>query len=102
MINHPFIINLRGSTQDDKNLYLDLELIDGGELFVFLRMSAHFPVDQARFYICQVICVIDYLHGKNIIYRNLKPEKLLIQKNGYLEFIAFSFAKLLSKIKLIV
>jgi serine/threonine protein kinase len=55
IINHPFIINLRGSTQDDKNFYLDLELINGGELFVYLRMADHFTVDQACFYICQVI-----------------------------------------------
>ena len=99
IINHPFIINLRGSTQDDKNFYLDLELINGGELFVYLRMADHFTVDQACFYICQVIWVIDYSHEKNIIYRNLKPEKLLIQKIGYLKFIGFGFPKIIVKDK---
>ena len=99
IINHPFVINLRGYTQDDKNLYLDLELINDEELFVYIKMSDHFPVDQARFYIYQVICFIDYLHEKTIIYRNLKPEKLLIKKNGYLKFIGFGFAKITVKDK---
>ena len=52
MIHHPFVITFGGFTQDDRNLYLDLELINGGELFTYLRGVGRFPIEQARFYIC--------------------------------------------------
>jgi len=93
MIKHPFVITFGGFAQDERNLYLDLELINGGELFTYLRNVDHFPLDQARFYICQIICIFDYLHSKNIIYRDLKPENILIHKSGYLKLTDFGFAK---------
>jgi serine/threonine protein kinase len=94
MINHPFVITFGGFTQDERNLYLDLELINGGELFTYLRGVGRFPLDQARFYICQIICIFDYLHSKDIIYRDLKPENILIHKSGYLKLTDFGFAKI--------
>lgn len=93
MIDHPFVITFGGFTQDDKNLYLALELINGGELFTYLRGVGRFPVDQARFYIAQIVTIFDYLHSKNIIYRDLKPENILIHKSGYLKLTDFGFAK---------
>jgi serine/threonine protein kinase len=49
MINHPFIISFEGFTQDDKYLYLGLELVNGGELFTYLRGIGRFEVDQAMY-----------------------------------------------------
>ncbi len=94
MVQHPFVITFGGFTQDDRNLYLDLELINGGELFTYLRGVGRFPIEQARFYICQIICIFDYLHNKDIIYRDLKPENILIHKSGYLKLTDFGFAKI--------
>lgn len=96
MIDHPFVIKFGGFSQDDKYLYLAMELINGGELFTYLRGVGRFPVDQARFYIAQIICIFDYLHAKDIIYRDLKPENVLIHKNGYLKLTDFGFAKILT------
>jgi serine/threonine protein kinase len=48
MINHPFIISFDGFTQDDKYLYLSLELVNGGELFTYLRGIGRFTVDQSQ------------------------------------------------------
>lgn len=48
MIQHPFIISFEGFTQDERYLYLSLELINGGELFTYLRGVGRFPVDQAK------------------------------------------------------
>ena len=94
MIDHPFVITFGGFTQDDRNLYLALELINGGELFTYLRGVGRFPVDQARVYIAQIVLIFDYLHNKNIIYRDLKPENILIHKSGYLKLTDFGFAKI--------
>ena len=57
MIQHPFVITFGGFTQDERNLYLALELINGGELFTYLRGVGHFPIDQARLYIAEIICI---------------------------------------------
>ena len=95
MIDHPFIIKFGGFAQDDCCLYLDLELINGGELFTYLRNVGSFPVEQALFYISQIVCIFDYLHNKNIIYRDLKPENILIHKSGYLKLTDFGFAKVI-------
>ena len=78
MIEHPFVVHFGGFTQDEKYLYLALELINGGELFTYLRGVGRFPIDQARFSIAQIISIFEYLHGKDIIYRDLKPERNLI------------------------
>ena len=94
MVQHPFVITFGGFTQDDRNLYLDLELINGGELFTYLRGVGQFPLEQEKFYICQIICIFDYLHNKDIIYRDLKPENILIHKSGYLKLTDFGFAKI--------
>ena len=94
MIDHPFVIKFDGFTQDDKYLYLALELINGWELFTYLRGVGRFPVDQARVYIAQIVSIFEYLHSKNIIYRDLKPENILIHKSGYLKLTDFGFAKI--------
>jgi serine/threonine protein kinase len=47
MISHPFVINFEGFTQDDKYVYLSLELVNGGELFTYLRGVGKFTVDQS-------------------------------------------------------
>ena len=94
MIDHPFLVHTDGFTQDKKYLYVVLELVNGGELFTYLRGVGRFPVDQARIYIAQIILIFDYLHNKNIIYRDLKPENILIHKSGFLKLTDFGFAKI--------
>jgi serine/threonine protein kinase len=92
-IEHQFIVNLKGFTQDKKYIHLVLEYIPGGELFTVLRQVGMFPLSQAKFYAAQIIVVFDYLHSKNIIYRDLKPENILINIDGYLKVTDFGFAK---------
>ena len=71
-----------------------LELVNGGELFTYLRSVGKFGVEQAQFYSAQVCCMFEYLHSKNVIYRDLKPENILIDKSGYLKLTDFGFAKI--------
>jgi protein kinase A len=93
-IEHPFLILTDGYFQDERYIYLVLEIINGGELFTYLRSVEKFPVDQALFYGAQVVLMFEYLHSKNIIYRDLKPENILIDKSGYLKLTDFGFAKI--------
>ena len=96
-IKHPFIVNFEGLAQDSRYLYLVLELINGGELFTYLRSVESLSTDQCRFYTATVGCCFEYLHSKNIIFRDLKPENLLIGNDGYLKLTDFGFAKILNE-----
>ena len=73
--------------------YLALEFCPGGELFSHLKDVDVVPEPAARFYAAQVVLIFGHLHDRCIIYRDLKPENLLIDERGYLKLIDFSFAK---------
>ena len=92
-IEHPGIPAFLGFAKDEKFLYFAIEYSNGGDLFNYLRAKSTFSIENSTFYLSQMICVLEYLHSKNIIYRNLKPENLLIKKNGYLKFVGFEIAK---------
>merc|ERR1719253_1590826 len=92
-ISHPFIVNLMGAFQDDLNLYLLLEYVIGGEFFSHLRKAGRFPNDTSRFYAAQIALVFEHLHGLMILYRDLKPENLLLDKDGHCKGTDFGFAK---------
>jgi serine/threonine protein kinase len=93
VIRCPFIVNLLGSFQDAKNLYLVLEYVRGGEMFTHLRKASRFTDEVARFYAAEVVLAWEYIHTRNIVYRDLKPENLLINADGHLKVTDFGFAK---------
>jgi len=92
-VKHPFLITLWGTFQDNKNLYMVMDFIEGGELFSLLRKSQRFPNPVAKFYAAEVALALEYLHSHNIIYRDLKPENLLLDRHGHLKITDFGFAK---------
>ncbi|KAF1968469.1 catalytic subunit of the PKA [Bimuria novae-zelandiae CBS 107.79] len=92
-VKHPFLITLWGTFQDSKNLYMVMDFVEGGELFSLLRKSQRFPNPVAKFYAAEVTLALDYLHAQNIIYRDLKPENLLLDRHGHLKITDFGFAK---------
>ncbi|KAH6654025.1 kinase-like domain-containing protein, partial [Truncatella angustata] len=92
-VKHPFLITLWGTFQDSRNLYMVMDFVEGGELFSLLRKSGRFPNPVAKFYAAEVTLALEYLHEKNIIYRDLKPENLLLDRHGHLKITDFGFAK---------
>lgn len=70
-----------------------LEYVPGGELFSHLRREVRFSNDGAKFYGSQIVSAFQHLHSFNIVYRDLKPENLLITRTGYLKITDFGFAK---------
>ncbi|BFZ53400.1 cAMP-dependent protein kinase catalytic subunit [Savitreella phatthalungensis] len=92
-VKHPFLITLWGTFADSKNLYMVMDFIEGGELFSLLRKSQRFPNPVAKFYAAEVALALDFLHFNNIIYRDLKPENLLLDRHGHIKITDFGFAK---------
>jgi len=92
-INHQFIISIDGVAQDEKYVYLALELVNGGELFTYLRGVGKLDLDHSMIYSSQIASIFEYLHSKNIVYRDLKPENILIDMTGHLKLTDFGFAK---------
>jgi serine/threonine protein kinase len=92
-VNHPFIVRLGGTMQDPKNLYMLLEYVIGGELFSHLRKAGRFANETTRFYAGAIVLALQHLHSMDIVYRDLKPENLLLDDHGYLKITDFGFAK---------
>ena len=70
-----------------------LEYVIGGELFSHLRKAGRFHNDITRFYAAEIVLAIEYMHSKDIIYRDLKPENLLLDSRGHVKITDFGFAK---------
>eukprot|EP00811_Abedinium_folium_P034932 NODE_7770_length_1551_cov_10.393961.p1 GENE.NODE_7770_length_1551_cov_10.393961~~NODE_7770_length_1551_cov_10.393961.p1 ORF type:complete len:357 (+),score=67.31 NODE_7770_length_1551_cov_10.393961:92-1162(+) len=94
MIQHPFIVTLITSFQDEKRIYMVMEYVNGGELFSYLRKEGRLKNDSARFYASEIVLALGYLHSLHIAYRDLKPENLLIDSRGNIKVTDFGFAKI--------
>jgi len=92
-LNNPFLVNLRATYKDKLRVYFLLDVCLGGELFGILRKRRCFSEDTSRFYTACVVEAFAYMHSKDIIYRDLKPENLVMDGNGYLKVTDFGFAK---------
>ena len=93
ILNDDFCCKMYGTYQDKLNVYFLMEAILGGELFTVLRWNKRFSEKTARFYTACVVLAFEHLHSRNLIYRDLKPENLLIAQNGYCKLVDFGFAK---------
>ncbi|KER22068.1 hypothetical protein T265_09755 [Opisthorchis viverrini] len=95
-INFPFVVGMAYSFKDNTNLYMVLDFVSGGEMFSYLRRVGKFSEEDARFYASQVVLAFEYLHSFDLVYRDLKPENLLIDSAGYLKVTDLGFAKRIS------
>jgi len=95
-LEHPFILPLVGSFQDENFLYLLLPLVQGGELFNVVHTDTRDGLDNnsSQFYAACILEALGYLHARNIVYRDMKPENALIDKDGYCIMVDFGFAKI--------
>ena len=95
--DHPFVLKLINTFQDQDRLFMMLEVVPGGELFAFLqKRGGYVPTKHARFISACVVSVFEYIHSKDICYRDLKPENLMIDAEGYIKMVDFGFAKVVT------
>ncbi|KAF7558369.1 hypothetical protein G7046_g5777 [Stylonectria norvegica] len=95
LTEHPGIVRLYYTFQDETSLYYVLDLCNGGELLGVLKKTGTFDLECARFYGAQILDSIDYMHSRGVIHRDLKPENVLLDDQMHVKITDFGTAKLL-------
>merc|ERR1719427_532560 len=96
-LNNPFIVCLQFAFQSSTKLYFVMDYCSGGDFFGFLRIRRKFTERETRFYAGEIALALDCLHKNNIVYRDLKPENMLLDQTGHIKMTDFGLSKNLNK-----
>lgn len=88
-LNHPNIVQMKGRVEDQFNIYIILEYVNGGSLATYLSKYQTFPPEIAAVQMKQVLQGLQYLHERNIVHRDIKAANLLITKSGVVKLADF-------------
>ncbi|QIW97720.1 hypothetical protein AMS68_003238 [Peltaster fructicola] len=97
LTDHPGIVRLYYTFQDERSLYFVLDLASGGELLGVLKKMGSFDIECTRFYGAQILDSIAYMHSRGVIHRDLKPENVLLDREMHVKITDFGTAKILNK-----
>jgi len=97
----PFVLNLKYSFHNEKNLYLIFDMCSGGDLKFHLRGAKSFDPDRALFYAAEVLLGLEHIHSFNIVYRDLKPNNILLDEAGHVKISDLGLAIKLRKNKIL-
>ena len=90
---NPWIVGLKYSFQDESFLYLVMEYLQGGDLMNLLIKKSVLTEEETRFYIAELILAVESVHLMNYIHRDLKPDNILIDRNGHIKLSDFGLSK---------
>ena len=96
-VSNPFIVNLDYCFASTSYVFFAMKFKQGGELYHHLRKATRFTEPVAKFYAAQILEGLAYLHSQNIIYRDMKPENILLDENGNACLADFGISKILDK-----
>ncbi|KAK9451165.1 kinase-like domain-containing protein [Limtongia smithiae] len=88
----PWVVSLYYSFQDAHYLYLIMEFLPGGDLMTMLITYDTFPEDITRFYMAECVLAIDAIHKLGFIHRDIKPDNILIDKDGHIKLSDFGLS----------
>lgn len=92
-IRHPFVVTMHCSFQSREKLFIIMDFLAGGELFLRLGREGIFREETAAFYLAEIILALDYLHLHGVLHRDLKPENILLGSDGHVCLTDFGLAK---------
>ncbi|KAJ4893295.1 3-phosphoinositide-dependent protein kinase 2 [Raphanus sativus] len=92
-LDHPGIVKLFFTFQDNFSLYMALESCEGGELFDQITRKGRLSEEEARFYGAEVVDALEYIHTMGLIHRDIKPENLLLTSDGHIKIADFGSVK---------
>mmetsp|Transcript_29244 Transcript_29244/g.52258 ORF Transcript_29244/g.52258 Transcript_29244/m.52258 type:complete len:299 (-) Transcript_29244:326-1222(-) len=90
----PFIVKLHYAFQTPDRLFMVMDYAQGGELFMHIRRLGRLSEEMTRFYAAEILLGLDWLHQRGIIYRDLKPENVLLDAEGHIKLSDFGLSKL--------
>ena len=91
--HHPFIVKLNYAFQTSTKLFLILEYCPGGDLAKHLSFERRFEESRAKFYVCEILLALEDLHKRNIIFRDLKPDNVVLDEEGHCKLTDFGLSK---------
>jgi serine/threonine protein kinase len=91
--NHPFIVKLNFAFQTSSKLFLILDYCPNGDLSKHLYIEKRFPEPKAKFYLCEVLLALEDLHKRDIIFRDLKPDNVVLDNEGHIKLTDFGLSK---------
>ena len=97
-VKSPWIVDLKASFQEDEYLYLVMEFLQGGDFMSLLIKKDILTEEEARFYTAELILAVDSIHKLDCIHRDIKPDNILIDKNGHIKLSDFGLAKVSDKL----
>ncbi|CDW89321.1 protein kinase domain containing protein [Stylonychia lemnae] len=93
IVNHPFIVKLNYAFQTQEKLFLILDYCPGGDLAEYLQLEKRFNEDKVRLYSSEILLGLEELHRKDIIFRDLKPDNVVLDAEGHAMLTDFGLSK---------
>ncbi|KAJ3121462.1 Serine/threonine kinase [Physocladia obscura] len=90
---HPFLVNMHSSFQDENRLFFVMEYVRGGDLMGHIQQKKYFSLARTKFYACEVLLALEFLHANRIIYRDLKLENILMCADGHIKVADYGICK---------
>ena len=94
-LSHPFIIQFISRFDDQENAYFLFEKEEGGDLFYEIEKRIRLSFEETRYFASEVILALRYIHLNDVVYRDLKPENVMLDLQGHTKLIDFGFAKII-------
>ncbi|GMH76082.1 hypothetical protein TL16_g06966 [Triparma laevis f. inornata] len=90
---HPFMVSLAYAFQTSAKLYMVMDFVQGGDFFTFLRKVGRMKESWVQLYICEIALALQALHDIDVVYRDLKPENVLLERDGHVKLTDFGLSR---------
>eukprot|EP00946_MAST-07B_sp_MAST-7B-sp1_P002300 g2300.t1 len=90
---HPFIVGMHYAFQTNEKLVFVLDYCAGGDLYYHISRAGHLPLERARFYTAELVEALAHLHSRGVVYRDLKPENVMMDMDGHVKLVDFGLSK---------